>query len=128
MVVPPACARQATGNSIGPQVDVAEAPAGTSLPFAMSANCRRRSTYFGVKSVERDIGTRLRKHYLAYSGSAVDALHQAQAQIYAMVQRQAAFLSFNDSFWLMAIILVAMVPFVFLMRKPPPGAAPLPTH
>jgi hypothetical protein len=55
-------------------------------------------------------------------------LHQAQAQIYVMVQRQAAFLSFNDAFWLMAIILVAMMPLAFLMRKPPPGVAPLPAH
>ncbi|HKD74324.1 MAG TPA: MFS transporter, partial [Ktedonobacterales bacterium] len=70
----------------------------------------------------------LQQAYLAYSGSAVDALHQAQAQIYAMVQRQAAFLSFNDAFWVMAIILVAMVPLAFLMRKPPPGAVPVPAH
>jgi DHA2 family multidrug resistance protein len=70
----------------------------------------------------------LQQAYLAYSGSAVDALHQAEAQIYAMVQRQAAFLSFNDAFWIMATILVAMIPLAFLMRKPPPGAAPLQAH
>ena len=70
----------------------------------------------------------LQQAYLAYSGSAVDALHQAQAQIYAMVQRQAAFLSFNDAFWVMAIILVAMIPLAFLMCKPPPGAVPLQAH
>ena len=40
-----------------------------------------------------------------------------------MVQRQAALLSFNDSFWVMAAILAAMVPLVLLMRKPPPSAA-----
>ena len=65
----------------------------------------------------------LQQAYLGYSGSAVDALHQAQAQVYAMVQRQAALLSFNDSFWVMAAILAAMVPLVLLMRKPPPSAA-----
>ena len=70
----------------------------------------------------------LQQTYLAYSGSAVDALHHAQAQIYAMVQRQAAFLSFNDAFWVMAIVLAAMLPLVLLMRKPPPGAAPPQTH
>ena len=66
--------------------------------------------------------------YLAYSASAVDALHQAQAQIYAKVQRQAAVLSFDDTFWVMAVILALMVPLVLLMRKPPPGAAPLREH
>ncbi len=61
---------------------------------------------------------RLQQAYLAYSGSAVDALHQAQAQaqVYAMVQRQAALLS--------SVILALMVPLVLLMRKPRPGAAP----
>jgi DHA2 family multidrug resistance protein len=70
----------------------------------------------------------LQQTYLAYSASAVDALHQAQAQIYAMVQRQAAVLSFDDTFWVMAVILALMVPLVLLMRKPPPGAAPLRGH
>jgi DHA2 family multidrug resistance protein len=70
----------------------------------------------------------LQQAYLAYSGSAVDALHQAQAQVYAMVQRQAALLSFNDCFWVMAVILALMVPLVLLMRKPPPGAAPALGH
>jgi hypothetical protein len=45
-----------------------------------------------------------------------------------MMQRQAAFLSFNDAFWVMAIILVAMIPLAFLMHKPPPGASPLQAH
>jgi MFS transporter, DHA2 family, multidrug resistance protein len=70
----------------------------------------------------------LQQAYLAYSGSAVDALHQAQAQVYAMVQRQAALLSFNDCFWVMAVILALMVPLVLLMRKPPPGATPALGH
>jgi hypothetical protein len=37
-------------------------------------------------------------------------------------------LSFNDAFWVMAIVLAAMVPLVLLMRKPPPGAVPAPMH
>jgi len=70
----------------------------------------------------------LQQTYLVYSGSAVDALHRAQAAVYAMVQQQAALLSFNDAFWVMAIVLMAMVPLVLLMRKPPPGAAPPRAH
>ena len=65
----------------------------------------------------------LQQAYLAYSASAVDALHRAEAQIYKMVQQQAALLSFNDAFWVMAVILAAMVPLVLLMRKPPAGMA-----
>ncbi len=61
--------------------------------------------------------------YLGYTASAADALRQAEAQVYATVQQQAALLSFNDCFWAMAVILAAMVPVVLLMRKPSPGAA-----
>jgi hypothetical protein len=40
-----------------------------------------------------------------------------------MVQKQAALLSFNDAFWVMAVVLVAMVPLVLLLRKPPSASA-----
>jgi DHA2 family multidrug resistance protein len=66
---------------------------------------------------------KLQQAYLAYSSSAVDALQRAQAQVYKMVQQQAALLSFNDCFWVMATILAAMLPLVLLIRKPPAGAA-----
>jgi DHA2 family multidrug resistance protein len=70
----------------------------------------------------------LQHAYLAYSAGAADALRQAQAQIYAMVQRQAALLSFNDAFWAMALVLAAAVPLALLMRKPAAGAAAPPGH
>jgi DHA2 family multidrug resistance protein len=70
----------------------------------------------------------LQQAYFAYSGSVVDALHRAQAQVYAMVQHQAALLSFNDCFWVLAVILAAMAPLALLMHKPPPGAAPALGH
>jgi hypothetical protein len=34
-----------------------------------------------------------------------------------MVQQQAAIMSFNDVFWLLMVIFLAMLPLVFLMRK-----------
>ena len=69
----------------------------------------------------------LQKAFLAGSGNAADALHQAQAQLYAIVQRQAAMLSYIDAFWLLAIIVTALVPLVFLLRKPDSTAGP-PAH
>jgi MFS transporter, DHA2 family, multidrug resistance protein len=65
--------------------------------------------------------------YAAASGSAVDALRQAEAQVYAMVQQQAAVMSFDDCFWVMSLVLAAMIPLVLLMRKARPGSAP-PAH
>jgi DHA2 family multidrug resistance protein len=67
---------------------------------------------------------RLQQAYLGYSGSAVDALRQAEAKILAMVQKQAALLSFNDCFWAMAVVMAAMLPVVLLVRRPAAGAGP----
>jgi DHA2 family multidrug resistance protein len=56
------------------------------------------------------------------AANTVDALHQAQAQLYAMVQRQALALSYIDAFWLLALVFAAMLPLVLMLRKPDPGA------
>jgi MFS transporter, DHA2 family, multidrug resistance protein len=71
---------------------------------------------------------RLQQTYRGGAASTADALHQAQAQVYAMVQKEAALLSFNDGFWTMAVILVSLVPLVLLLRRPPTGAAPQHAH
>jgi DHA2 family multidrug resistance protein len=65
---------------------------------------------------------------LAHHGSAVGALQQAQALIAAMVQKQAMALSYIDGFWLMGVILLALLALVFAMRKAAPGAASPPAH
>jgi MFS transporter, DHA2 family, multidrug resistance protein len=60
---------------------------------------------------------------MAAHSSSVGALHQAEAELYAMVQRQAAVLSYIDAFWLVGAVLLAMIPLVLLLRRPQPGAA-----
>jgi MFS transporter, DHA2 family, multidrug resistance protein len=67
---------------------------------------------------------RLQQVYLGAHASAADALHYAQAQIYAMVQTQAAVLSYIDAFWVMGALLLAMTPLVLLLRKAPHGGQP----
>jgi MFS transporter, DHA2 family, multidrug resistance protein len=54
------------------------------------------------------------------------ALHQAQAQVYAMILRQASLLAFMDDFRLLAAIFIAIVPLVILMRRPGHGNPPPP--
>jgi MFS transporter, DHA2 family, multidrug resistance protein len=61
---------------------------------------------------------RLQQVYLGAHASAADALHHAQAQVYAMVQTQAAVLSYIDAFWVMGALLFAMLPLLLLLRKP----------
>ena len=62
------------------------------------------------------------------AANAADALHQAQAQLYAMVQRQALVLSYIDAFWLLAVIFAAMLPLVLLMKKSGPGGTDMAAH
>jgi len=70
----------------------------------------------------------LQQIYIAGHASAGGALHQAQAELYAIVQQQAAVLSYLDSFWLVGGVLVTMIPPVLLLRKPAPGAFAPPAH
>jgi DHA2 family multidrug resistance protein len=64
---------------------------------------------------------RLQDVYLHGAANAADALHMAQAKVYALVQQQAALLSFNDAFRVMAMILVVLVPLPLLLRRAPRG-------
>ena len=43
---------------------------------------------------------------------------QANGMVENMIRQQAAIMSFNDVFWLLAVIFLAMLPLVFLMRPP----------
>ena len=69
----------------------------------------------------------LQKPFLAGSANAADALLKAQAQLYAIVQKQAVMLSYIDAFWLLAVVFAALVPLVLMLRKPDIAAAP-PAH
>ena len=51
-------------------------------------------------------------------------MHVAQAQIQMMVDRPAQMLSYIDDFMLLAILFAGVIPFVFLMHKPPSAQGP----
>jgi MFS transporter, DHA2 family, multidrug resistance protein len=71
---------------------------------------------------------RLQQVYHGAHASAADALHQAQAQLYAMVQTQATVLSYIDAFWVMGMVLLAMLPLLLLLRRPARGSTPPAAH
>jgi DHA2 family multidrug resistance protein len=60
---------------------------------------------------------------MSQGSSAATATQQAYQSMWGMVQRQAAMLSYNDTFFFMAMMFVAMIPFLFLLRKPKPRKA-----
>ena len=58
------------------------------------------------------------EHLLTSRGmDAVHAMIQARAMLYGQLQRQAMMQSFVDNFWLMAMICLAVIPLMFLMKK-----------
>ena len=48
------------------------------------------------------------------------AAAQAHGLLYGMLQRQAGMLTFVDNFWLLGVLILAMVPLTFLMKKAKP--------
>jgi len=61
------------------------------------------------------------KHYfamLSHGGQDPAANHRALAQLQAMVDGQANVLSFLNVFFVMGMVVMALVPLPFLMKKP----------
>ncbi len=51
----------------------------------------------------------------------VTAQHQAYGQLYGLILRQSGMLAYIDNFWVLAVISLAVIPFTFLMKRPPKG-------
>ena len=65
-------------------------------------------------------------HMLAAQGaSAAQAMAQAQGVLYGVLQRQSTMQAFVDSFWLLGVIFLAVIPLMFLMRKSAPHKGPV---
>jgi MFS transporter, DHA2 family, multidrug resistance protein len=60
----------------------------------------------------------LRAGLIARGSDSVTATHRAHAALFGMVGRQAAMLSFNEVFGLLALFFLALVPLIFIMRRP----------
>ena len=58
----------------------------------------------------------------------VTAMKQAHAALFGLVERQAAMLSFVDTFRLMGLIFLLLLPLLFLMKRPSQKAGPAATH
>jgi len=52
---------------------------------------------------------------------AATAARKALALAYGTVQAQASALSFENSFWIMSLIIACLAPLPFIMRRPKPG-------
>ncbi len=60
--------------------------------------------------------------FAARSGDLVTGHMQALATLSATVQRQALVITFSQAFWLLGVALLTMIPLVFTLKMPEPGA------
>src|SRR5262249_19468659 len=65
----------------------------------------------------------LRNSMIAHGSDFVTALQRSYAAVFGMIQQQAAILSFNETFWLLSLMFIAMLPLVWLMKRPRKRAA-----
>ena len=65
----------------------------------------------------------MRGLFISQGKDPVTATRQAYGAVWGMVQQQAAMLAYNDVFRFLALMFVAMLPLLFLMRKPKKGGA-----
>ena len=70
----------------------------------------------------------MKAHFMSQGSSAATASQQAYESVWGLVQRQAAMLSYNDTFLFLAIMFVMMLPLLLLLRKPKPGKGPAMMH
>jgi MFS transporter, DHA2 family, multidrug resistance protein len=54
---------------------------------------------------------------VSHGVSAADAATQSQAMFYGLVQKQAAMLAVTDTFWLLSIVFIAMIPIVLFIKN-----------
>jgi len=65
----------------------------------------------------------LRSTFMAHGSDMTDATRKAYDALWGIVRRQAMMLSYNDTFLLLAVMFIVMLPFLFLLRKPKAGGA-----
>jgi DHA2 family multidrug resistance protein len=69
-----------------------------------------------------------RSQFLAQGSGPVVATEQARAAVFAMVQHEASMMSYNTTFFILAILFLGMIPFVFLMKRPKMKKGPVSAH
>lgn len=63
-----------------------------------------------------------------YLGQMISGQHQQFGVLYGIIQAQAWLLSYNDVYRLMAVVLLIVAPFCFLLRRPGTGGSSVASH
>ncbi len=61
---------------------------------------------------------RMQQMFQSMGSDTTTAAARARAATFGLVQRQAAMVSFVDAFWLLGVLFLAVIPLIFIMKKP----------
>jgi MFS transporter, DHA2 family, multidrug resistance protein len=67
-------------------------------------------------------------HFLSSGSGPVTSAQQARMALWEMVQHEASMMSYNTAFRILAFLFVAMIPFVFLLKRPQMKKGPVAAH
>jgi DHA2 family multidrug resistance protein len=84
---------------------------------ALTAHTNHANPFF-----ERQLNA-MTQNFVAMGAGASEASHRAMAQLSAQVDLQANVLGFANSFWVLGLLVMFLVPLPFLMRRPSPEEA-----
>jgi DHA2 family multidrug resistance protein len=65
----------------------------------------------------------LQQNFMAQGADVATATRRAYGAIWAILNRQAAMLSYNDVFFILSIVFLMMAPLILLMKRPKRGGA-----
>ena len=107
------------------------ARSGIVRPESVAAAMRPRETLLasvmvasnevGTLQLVEDICSVCHEHGVLFHTAAVQAL----GQLYGLVQRQAAMLAVADTFWVLALVFLSMIPLVVCLRMTPLHKGPM---
>jgi MFS transporter, DHA2 family, multidrug resistance protein len=84
---------------------------------ALTAHTNHANPFF-----ERQLNA-MTQNFVAMGAGASEAAHRAMAQLSAQVDLQANVLGFANSFWVLGLLVMFLIPLPFLMRRPSPEEA-----
>ena len=84
---------------------------------ALTAHTNHANPFF-----ERQLNA-MTQNFIAMGAGASEASHRAMAQLSAQLDLQANVLGFANSFWMLGLLVMFLIPLPFLMRRPSPEEA-----
>ena len=70
----------------------------------------------------------LQQYFVSKGQDIVDATDKARAILFQMIDQQSRMIAYNTTFRILAILFIAMIPFLFLLKRPTKKSGPVAAH